>query len=79
MAKRVTTEDQLAMLRKLRGEAMSAASVVGLRGMLTFPRVHGMVVRGAAELAGFDVWEAKTWHLRKTVASPGKKESWVWM
>ena len=58
MAKRMTTEDHLALLRQLRSADGSAADVAALQQMLTAPRVHGIVVKAVAELA--EKWSAKT-------------------
>jgi hypothetical protein len=58
MAKRLTIEDHLVLLRKLRAAEGTAADVAALEQILRTSRVHGMVVKGAAELA--EKWAAKS-------------------
>jgi hypothetical protein len=58
MAKRLTTEDQLACLRRLRQEEPSPANLAELERLLREPRAHGMAIRGAAELA--ERWAARS-------------------
>ena len=57
MARRLTTEDHLAALRQWRSGAATPAALGGARHMLRAPRVHGIVIKGAAELA--HQWEAR--------------------
>ncbi len=57
MAKRLTTEEQLARLRELRAAPEEGRTVGAIEGLLGNGRVHGIVVKGAAELAR--AWEAR--------------------
>jgi hypothetical protein len=57
MAKRLTTEDHLAVLRQLRAGEPTPAALAALEQLLRTPRVHGIVIKGAAELAY--KWEAR--------------------
>jgi hypothetical protein len=57
MAKRVSIEDQLAVLRRLRAEDSSPQGLAELEQILRAPRAHGLVIKGAAELA--HRWEAR--------------------
>ena len=57
MARRMTTEDQLAGLRRLRTGESSAQALAELEQLLRTPRAHGLVIKGAAELA--HKWEAR--------------------
>jgi hypothetical protein len=57
MAKRLTTEDHLAALRQLRAGEPTPSTLAALEQLLRTPRVHGIVIKGAAELAY--QWEAR--------------------
>jgi hypothetical protein len=57
MGKRMTTDDQLAVLRKLRAGEPSPAGVEELGGVLKASKLHGLALKGAAEL--LEKWEAR--------------------
>jgi len=57
MSKRLTTEDHLALLRQLKHQDRTDARVEQLRVMLTQVKVHGLAVKGAAEIA--EKWNAR--------------------
>ena len=57
MAKRLTTEDHLALLRLLRQQERTDIGVEQLRILLTQAKVHGLAVKGAAEIA--EKWNAR--------------------
>src|SRR5262245_28482936 len=58
MAKRLTTEDHLALLRKLRTAEGTPTDIAALEQMLKSSKLHGIVVKGAADLA--EKWSAKS-------------------
>jgi HEAT repeat protein len=51
MAKRLSTEDHLALLRNLRAAGRSESTIAALRGLLADSRLHGIVLKGAAAIA----------------------------
>jgi hypothetical protein len=57
MAKRLSTEDYLAALRRLRAGDASPQGLAELEQLLRTPRAHGIVIKGAAELA--HRWDAR--------------------
>jgi len=57
MAKRLTTDDQLATLRRLRTQEPSPANLAELAAVLKTSRLHGMALKGLAELA--EKWDAR--------------------
>ena len=57
MPKRLTTDDQLAMLRKLRALESSSANIEQLGVLLRTARLHGLALKGAADLA--EKWDAR--------------------
>lgn len=58
MAKRLTTDDQLALLRTLRALDSSAAHLDQLGVLLRTSRLHGLALKGAADLA--EKWDARS-------------------
>jgi len=58
MAKRATTEDHLALLRDVRQREATQESLATLRALVSAPKIHGLVLKGAAELA--QKWDAKS-------------------
>ena len=58
MAKRSGTEDQLATLRRLRLGEGTPGAIAELGELLKHSKLHGLVLKGAAELA--DKWEARS-------------------
>jgi hypothetical protein len=58
MAKRMTTENQLALVRELRSTEASPMAIARLEELFKSPSVHGMAVKSAAELA--EKWDAKS-------------------
>jgi hypothetical protein len=58
MARRMTTEDQLAALRRLRAGESAPQGLGELEQLLRAPRAHGIVIKGAAELA--HRWDARS-------------------
>src|SRR5437763_1637962 len=69
MAKRATTEDHLAQLRALRGGEASETAREALRHIIEAPKVHGLVLKMAAELA--EKWEARALALALQHAATG--------
>ncbi|HVT80035.1 MAG TPA: HEAT repeat domain-containing protein, partial [Phycisphaerae bacterium] len=57
MAKRMTTDDQLATLRRLRAGESSPAAIAELGTLLHTPKLHGLTLKGAADLA--EKWDAR--------------------
>ncbi len=69
MARRLTTEDHLAILRQLKGQERTAGGVESLGGLLAQTRMHGIVLKGAAEIAAR--WNAKELALGLKAAAEG--------
>ncbi len=57
MAKRMTTDDQLATIRRLRTADASPVGIEELAALLKTSRLHGLALKGAADLA--EKWNAR--------------------